>query len=128
MGKTILISSHILPELADLCTSIGILEQGELIFQGPVREALRRARVGTVVHVVTPDDAQRARQVLAALPHVEDVQVNDGALVVNLSAEVSDFSFIAEAMLQNKLRINELKREEVDLETAFMRLTKGVVQ
>jgi hypothetical protein len=56
------------------------------------------------------------------------VQVNDGALVVNLSAEVSDFSFIAEAMLQNKLRINELKREEVDLETAFMRLTKGVVQ
>ncbi len=68
MGKTILISSHILPELADLCTSIGILEQGELIFQGPVREALRRARVGTVVHVVTPDDAQRARQVLSALP------------------------------------------------------------
>lgn len=128
MGKTILISSHILPELADLCTSIGILEQGELIFQGPVREALRCARVGTVVHVVTPDDAQRARQVLSALPHVEDVQVNDGALVVNLSAEVSDFSFIAEAMLQNKLRINELKREEVDLETAFMRLTKGVVQ
>ncbi|HMQ15332.1 MAG TPA: ABC transporter ATP-binding protein, partial [Phycisphaerae bacterium] len=54
MGKTILISSHILPELADLCSTIGILERGELVYQRSVSEALRRARVGTVVHVITP--------------------------------------------------------------------------
>ncbi len=128
MGKTILISSHILPELADLCTSIGILEQGELVFQGPVREAVRRARLGTTVHVVTPDDAERAQQVLTALPGVEAVQVQDGALLVRLTTETSDFSFIAQALIANRLRIHELKPEEVDLETAFMRLTKGVVQ
>jgi ABC-2 type transport system ATP-binding protein len=128
MGKTILISSHILPELADLCTSIGILEQGELVFQGPVREAVRRARLGTTVHVVTPDDQERARQVLAGLPQVADVQMNDGALIVRLDQDTTDFSFIAEALLANKLRISELKPEEVNLETAFMRLTKGIVQ
>ena len=128
MGKTIVISSHILPELADLCTSIGILEQGELVFQGPVREAVRRARLGTTVHVVTPDDAERAQQVLAALPGVEGVQVQNGALLVRLTNETSDFSFIAAALMSNNLRIHELKQEEVDLETAFMRLTKGVVQ
>ncbi len=128
MGKTILISSHILPELADLCTSIGIIEQGEMIFHGSVREAVQRARVGTVVHVITPDDQERARQILSALPNVEDVRSRDGTLIVNLSKEESDFSFIAQALLQNQLRIHEIKQEEVNLETAFMRLTKGIVQ
>ncbi len=128
MGKTILISSHILPELADLCTSIGILEQGELLFQGPVREALRRARLGTVVHVATPDDPQRAKQVLAGLPNVVDVQVRDGALRVSLGTETTDFSFIAGALLSNQLRIHEIRPEEVNLETAFLRLTRGLVQ
>ena len=128
MGKTILISSHILPELADLCTSIGILERGEMIYQGSVAEALRRARVGTVLHVVTPDDQERARQVLSEIKGVEAAQIRDGMVVVNLDAETKDFSFIARAMIQNDLRISELKQEEVNLETAFMRLTKGIVQ
>jgi ABC-2 type transport system ATP-binding protein len=128
MGKTILISSHILPELADLCTSLGIIEQGELIYQGSVAEALRRARVGTVVHVITPDDQERARLVLSELPGVQVAQMQDGMLVLNLDAETSDFSFIARAMLENKLRVQEIKQEEVNLETAFMRLTKGIVQ
>jgi ABC-2 type transport system ATP-binding protein len=128
MGKTILISSHILPELADLCTSIGIIEQGELIYQGSVAEALRRARVGTVVHVITPDDQERARLALADLPGVQSAVVQDGKLMLNLDSETTDFSFIARAMLENRLRVQEIKQEEVNLETAFMRLTKGIVQ
>jgi ABC-2 type transport system ATP-binding protein len=128
MGKTILISSHILPELADLCTSIGIIEQGELIYQGSVAEALRRARLGTVVHIATPDDQERARQILCKLPGVEKAEVRDGHVVVSLAADGSDFSFLARAMLKNDLRIREIKQEEVNLETAFMRLTKGIVQ
>lgn len=128
MGKTILISSHILPELADLCTSIGILERGELVYQGSVSEALRRARVGTVVHVITPDDAERARQVLSALGPVQSAQIRDGRVVLNLNGDSGDFSFIAQAMIQNNLRIHEIRQEEVNLETAFMRLTKGIVQ
>ena len=128
MGKTILVSSLILPELADLCTSIGILEQGEMVFQGSVREAVRRAQTGAVVHVVTPDDHERAQQVLAALPNVEGVHLRDGEIVLTLTTDTTDFSFIAEAMLANKLRIQEIKPEEVNLETAFMRLTKGIVQ
>jgi ABC-2 type transport system ATP-binding protein len=128
MGKTILISSHILPELADLCTSIGILERGEMIFQGSVRDALRRARSGTIVHVVTPDDQERARLLLEKLDGVSAAHIRDGGVVVDLEKETSDFSFIARAMLQNDLRIAEIKEEEVNLETAFMRLTKGIVQ
>lgn len=128
MGKTIIISSHILPELADLCTSIGILERGEMVYQGSVSEALRRARVGTVVHVMTPDDQEKARGVLVQLKGVTDVQRRDGMLVCNLASDTRDFSFIAKALLANDLRIAEIKQEEINLETAFMRLTKGIVQ
>ena len=128
LKKTVLISSHILPELADLCTSIGILERGELVYQGSVSEALKRARVGTVVHVVTPDDREKARQVLEALPTVQRAELRDGMVVLELNSDTRDFSFIARAMLSSDLRIHEIKQEEVNLETAFMRLTKGVVQ
>lgn len=128
MGKTILISSHILPELADLCTSIGILERGELVFQGPVSEALRRARVGAVVHVVTPDDPEKARQLLVSLRGVRSAEIQHGAVVLTLEGQTADLSPIARVMLDNNLRIRELKEEEVNLETAFLRLTKGAVQ
>lgn len=128
MGKTILISSHILPELADLCTSIGIIEQGELIYQGSVAEALRRARAGAIVHVVTPDDQEKARQVLESLSGVQSAELRNGQIVLNLTSDTTDFSFIARAMLEADLRISEIKQEEVNLETAFMRLTKGIVQ
>lgn len=128
MGKTILISSHILPELADLCTSIGILERGELVYQGSVTEAVRRARIGTIVHVVTPDDQERARQMLGGLKGVQNAEIRNGSIVLNLETDTTDFSFIAHAMLNSNLRIHEIKQEEVNLETAFMRLTKGVVQ
>lgn len=128
MGKTIIISSHILPELADLCSSIGILERGELLYHGSVAEALRRARVGTVVHVVTPDDQERCRELLSTLPGVQSAGVRNGAVRLDLDNDTSDFTFIAQAMLANKLRIQEIKQEEINLETAFMRLTKGIVQ
>ncbi len=128
MGKTILISSHILPELADLCSSIGILERGKLVFQGPVEEALRRAKTGTIVHVVTPDDQEKVRQVLEKLPTVENAAIRDGTVVLSLSQDSNDFTFIAEAMLSNRLRITEIREEELDLEDAFMRLTRGLVQ
>ncbi|MBK8916049.1 MAG: ABC transporter ATP-binding protein [Phycisphaerales bacterium] len=128
MGKTIIISSHILPELADLCSSIGILERGELAYHGSVSEAIRRARVGTVLHVATPDDGERARTLLRDLPGVRSAEPQDGVIVVSLDAETTDFSFIARAMLEAGLRISEIKPEEVNLETAFMRLTRGVVQ
>ena len=128
MGKTIIISSHILPELADLCTTIGIIERGKLLFHGSVSEAVRRARLGTVLHVVTPDDQEKARQSLEGIRGVESAEIRNGAVVLNLTSDTTDFTFIARAMLDNNLRIHEIKQEEVNLETVFMRLTKGVVQ
>ncbi len=128
MGKTIVISSHILPELADLCSTIGIIERGGLLFHGPVREITRRARMGTRLHVAVVGPADRAARLLEGLEPVRAVQVSDGHLTVELKEEVKEYSFIARALIEQRFGIRELREEDVNLETAFLRLTKGIVQ
>jgi ABC-2 type transport system ATP-binding protein len=70
MGKTILISSHILPELQDLCNKVGIIEQGELIYSGPWVDIVRKARTGMVLHVGVASNQQLAAAMLAQDPNV----------------------------------------------------------
>ena len=128
MGKTIVISSHILPELAELCSTVGIIERGELLFYGPVREITRKARLGTRVQVRVADRGDTAIKVLETLEPVKSVQQDNGQLIVELKTDTHDLSFIARALIENNYAITELREEDVNLETAFMRLTKGIVQ
>ncbi|MCZ6815967.1 MAG: ABC transporter ATP-binding protein [Planctomycetota bacterium] len=128
MGKTIIISSHILHELASLCSTVGIIERGELLYHGPLEEILRRARAGSRVDIRVAHGQEQAADVLKKLDAVTSVTAEDGKLVVELANEAKDFSFLARALLDAGLPLRELAEEPVDLETAFMRLTKGVIQ
>jgi len=128
MGKTILISSHILPELADLCTTVGILERGELLFHGTIDEIIRRARMGSRVEVHVGAGSEQAAAVLAKLGGVKGAEATNGRVMVELEKETKDYSFLARAILDAQLPLREIKEEQVNLETAFMRLTKGAVQ
>ena len=128
MGKTIVISSHILHELAELCTTVGIIERGALLYHGSVKEITRRARMGTRVQIRVADKIDLAAKVLERLSAVKSVQRSDGHLSVELESDTHDFSFLAKALLDKQLAIQELREEEVNLETAFLRFTKGIVQ
>jgi ABC-2 type transport system ATP-binding protein len=128
MGKTILISSHILHELAELCNKIGIIERGELIFSGTVAEAVRRSRTGTILHVDVTTRMSEAATLLSRLRGVKEATQVDGHIQVSLESEAEDVSAIARALLDANIGIREIRPEPVNLETAFMRLTKGLVQ
>jgi ABC-2 type transport system ATP-binding protein len=128
MGKTIVISSHILPELADLCNTVGIIEQGELLYSGPVADIVKRARAGTVIVVGVTRAPEQAAALLAQHPDVDAVSPNNGFIQVSLKNGVQDFSFIASQLIAGGFQVNLIREEEVNLETAFMRLTKGMVQ
>src|SRR6202050_3540387 len=121
--KTILISSHILPELADLCNTVGIIEQGELLYSGPVADIVRKAKGGTVLNVGVLENQEQAAALLAQHPDVDTVAPNNGFLQVTLKDGTSDYSFIPAQLLAAGFQLNLLKEEEVNLETAFMRLT-----
>ncbi len=128
MGKTIIISSHILHELAELCTTIGILEQGKLLYHGTVEDIIRKARMGTRVQVQVGGDLEKARLLLLRVEGVEHVEPRDGDLIITLDQNTHDFSFIARALVEADIGLQGLSEEPVNLETAFMRLTQGVVQ
>src|SRR6201989_2242674 len=82
MGKTILISSHILPELADLCNTVGIIERGELLYRGHVADIVKGAKVGTILHVGVSDNSAGAMALLSQDPNVENVAQNNGYIEV----------------------------------------------
>src|SRR5579863_6619290 len=84
MRKTILISSHILPELADLCNKVGIIEQGELLYSGPVADIVRQARTGTVLHVSVSENSDLAAALLSQNQSVADVRSTNSHLEVSL--------------------------------------------
>jgi len=128
MGKTILISSHILPELQDLCNTVGIIEQGELIYSGPWTDIVHKAKGGTVLHVGVAQNQEQAAALLSQDPNIENVAANNGYLEVSIRQGIDDYSFVPQRLIQNGYKLTLLKEEEVNLETAFMRLTKGMVQ
>ena len=140
MGKTILISSHILPELAELCNVVGIIERGQLLFNGSVDEILRRARLGHVLHVGVTDRVEQAAQILAKIQGVKKVTIapddpttvnGRGGRVLHLQFDDTPghvFTDIPNVLINNGFRMTKFTEEPVNLETAFMRLTKGLVQ
>jgi ABC-2 type transport system ATP-binding protein len=128
MGKTILISSHILPELQDLCNTVGIIERGELLYSGPWTDIVRKARGGMKLHVGVAENTKQAAAMLSQDPNIESIEEVNSHLEISLKDGVSDYTFIPHRLIANNYKLTMLKEEEVNLETAFMRLTKGIVQ
>ncbi len=155
MGKTILISSHILPELAELCNVVGIIERGQLLFSGTVEEIVRRAKMGHVLHVGVVDRVEQAVEVLGKVPGVKKASImtdaeapaqamnaagkGKGGAGAGVGAgrliQVSyddegghSFTDIPNILINQGFRLTKFTEEPVNLETAFMRLTKGMVQ
>ncbi len=128
MGKTIIISSHSLHELAELCTTVGIIERGELLFHGSIDEIIRRVKTVTRLHIRVTEQQDLAALLLQRAKGIKNVETVDGRLMVELERRTHDFSGIAKLLLDNNFKIREIKEEDVNLETAFMRLTKGMIQ
>jgi ABC-2 type transport system ATP-binding protein len=126
MGKTILVSSHILPELADICNKIGIIEQGCLLVNGEVSEVMKQVRTDIVLNIAVAQRLTDAAGLLENQPEVESVQDKNGVLVVKLNEGVSQYGFLANRLIEQGYELTMFKEDEINLETAFMHLTKGI--
>ena len=125
MGKTILVSSHILPELADICNKIGIIERGELLVSGHVTEVMKQVRQQTLLRI-TVTEPDKAAAELEKHEEIDTVTVTEGQLLVSLQTSVSDYGFIPTLLIEKGHRITLFQEDEINLETAFMELTKGI--
>ena len=126
MGKTIIVSSHILPELADICNKVGIIDRGVMSVSASVSDVMKQVRDRVVLQIGVGDEMEGAAKVLDAMPIVESVQPGDGVLNVTLCEGVTEYGDLASSLVAAGHRLHLLREEEVNLESAFMALTKGL--
>lgn len=127
MGKTIIVSSHILPELADVCNKVGIIDSGVLIANDDVNSIIRKVRPNVVLLIETadPSQAEAAAKVLEQQTATDSVEVKGRQLRVLIKTTVEDYSDLASALISSGIRIRKFAEEEINLESAFMAFTKG---
>ena len=126
LGKTIMVSSHILPELADVCNKIGIIERGKLLVSAEVTDVIRQVRGQPVLHVKLCGKLDEAAKILEGHPIVEKVEIRDSHLLATLHEGTLDYSDLPTLLIQAGYKLTAFKEEEINLETAFMALTKGI--
>jgi len=126
MGKTIMVSSHILPELADICNKVGIIERGELVFNDTVDVLLKKVRPHVVLNISVAGDRNAAAKLLQGHRLVNQVNNGDKYLTVTLSDGHHEYSDLATLLVNAGHQLTLFREEELNLETAFMALTKGI--
>ena len=134
MGKTIIISSHILPELADFCNKIGIMERGNLLVSGDVDTVIKRVQPTRQLSVrpLSPDPVTMGalREALAAQPFVERITADaeNRELVVAYTGNMeAQAALLRHLMLTANIPIASFAEAAVDLEDVFLRVTTGAV-
>lgn len=126
MGKTILISSHILHELAQLCTRIGIIEAGRLVAEGSLMDIFRQLSLKRVVHVQLAKRMPQLVDELRDVKGVDQVEEQTDRLVIRLREDELAVEDLHAELVERGARIRMFQPEAMDMETAFMKLTEGV--
>jgi ABC-2 type transport system ATP-binding protein len=126
MGKTILISSHILHELAQLCTRIGIIEAGKIVAEGSLDEIFRQLALRRVIHVQLAGSLDRVVDRIRQIHGVDSVEQQTDRLAIRLREDEMSIEDLHSEMVRQGARIRMFQPEAMDMETAFMKLTEGV--
>jgi len=128
MGKTILISSHILSELADFCTMIGIVERGKLLAAGSIQEIQRRVRQHRVLKVrVTDASTDHAASILRSQVQCRTIETYDHTLTCEYEGEEEDLATLLGHLIASGVGVHSFAEEALSLEEVFMMITKGIV-
>jgi ABC-2 type transport system ATP-binding protein len=127
MGKTILISSHILPELADFCNKIGIIERGKLLAAGPVQDVIHSIRQNRVIEVVVAGQSEACEVTLAHHPQVRNLTYAENRFKFEFAGNDDDVVKLHRQLQDQNIPLVWFNEVEANLEEAFMKITKGLV-
>lgn len=128
MGKTIIISSHILSELQSLCNRVAIIEKGKLIYSGPVQGAREQLSEALIYWIRVVGDSAEAVRLLKEMPEISDIDEEEGKIRITLEQSVEDTSPILTKLVQSGVSVSEFREDEIGLEKVFMHVTRGETQ
>jgi len=127
MGKTIVISSHILPELTELCTMIGIIDHGRMQVTGSVQEVVQHLSAGRRLRITVVGDKEAAVGILKQLAAVRNIEIANGAIEASYEGDESTAAEILQALTAGGIKVSAFSEVDGGLEEAFMRATSDEV-
>lgn len=129
MGKTILISSHILTELADCCTSIGIIERGKLLVSGSISDVYKKIRGNRVIELKFTDSMEEGLSIVRSCPEMIDLEVDDVLKTASVELNMDDHQVadLMKKLVTGGVGLCAFNEKEPTLEDVFMTVTKGLV-
>jgi ABC-2 type transport system ATP-binding protein len=128
MGKIVIVSSHILPELSDFCNCVGIIEKGNLLAFGDVASVVRSIRPTKLVRVQCISDMARLEEMVARAQNVQKCEtVGKGEILVELTGDELDQASFLKAMVDAGHQIVNFSEDQANLEDVFLKLTTGAV-
>ena len=122
--KTIMISSHIFPELVELCTTIGVMEYGKLLLHGNVDEILEQEKWQRPLRVQVYKGQSEALRVLKNNPKVESIAIMDSSFQLTFKGKEEDEVILLRSMIEAGAEVSGFMRERGNLEDLFMKVTE----
>ena len=123
-GKTLIVSSHILSELSELCTDIGIIEQGHMVLHGSMEQIFERVKSSNPLLVSVYREKETALSVLKSHPQVQTIAVKGDEIKLGFIGDKKDEAALLRQLIDSGVMISGFMREKGSLETIFMELTE----
>jgi ABC-2 type transport system ATP-binding protein len=128
MGKIVIVSSHILPELADFCNMVGIIERGNMLAFGPMKEVVRQFQPARRIEIQVLSDLWTAQSFLQERAHVTRIeQAGEHGLSLDFGGSRDDQADLLAALVDSGCRVTDFREETANLEDVFLKITTGAV-
>ena len=123
-GKTIVISSHVLSELSELCTDIGIIDQGRMVLEGNIDDILSRVNTSNPLVISVFTNIDKALSILKSHPCVQTISLREQDICVRFAGDAQDEALLLQQLIDSDVLVNGFTREKGSLESVFMQLTE----
>lgn len=127
MGKTIMISSHILSELADCCTSIGIIERGQLLMHGPIDSVYRQMRRNRIVEIRFVENQDAGVSIIRSDPTMRGIEIDGDRVTAEFETDDQGLASLMKRLIDGGVKMRSFSDKDPTLEDVFMLVTKGLV-
>ncbi len=121
--KTVVISSHLLSELSEICTDIGIVEQGKMVLEGTMDHILNQINVQSPLRISVYQGREQALKILRSHPYVETMTIRHNDIMLNFTGDKEDEAALLQQLIDGGVQLCGFMRERGNLESVFMQIT-----
>ena len=123
MGKTIIISSHILSELAEMCTTIGIIDKGSMVSKGTVEEIMQKLNTSNPLKIHVVNNVETAVRIIKENPQVANLSIDGPDITISFDGGEEEEAGLLKMLVNNDVQVSSYMRETGNLEEVFMMVT-----